>query len=151
MTTIYDVPADELIRKVAQELKEDENISPPDWSMYVKTGVNREFSPLSDDWWFTRCASLLRRIYIDGPVGVSRLRTFYGGRNRKGVRDARFAKGGESIIRGAIHQLEKAGYLGKVREGRVISPKGQSFLDKNAYDVKKEIVKSKRIPELKKY
>lgn len=149
MTTIYDVPADDLISKVAQKLKENEAISKPEWVMFVKTGVNREMPPIQDDWWFTRCASVLRRIYIDGPVGVSRLRSFYGGRNRKGVRDARFAKGSGSVIRNAIQQLEKAGYLKKVKEGRVISPEGQSFMDKTAGEVKSDIEKA--IPGLAKY
>ncbi len=149
MTTVYDVPADEFIRKVAEELKADENITPPEWSALAKTGLNREMPPLSEDWWFVRCASLLRRIYIDGPVGVSRLRSFYGGRNNKGVRDARFVKGSGSVIQEAVQQLEKAGYLRKVKEGRAITPHGVSFLDRNANDVKKELVKS--IPGLSKY
>jgi len=149
MTTVYDVPADDFIRKVASELMENENISPPNWAIFVKTGVNREMPPSQEDWWFTRCASILRRIYIDGPVGVSRLRSFYGGRNRKGVSDARFAKGSGSVIRKAIRQLEKAGYLKKVKEGRSISPKGQSFLDKTAGELKVELEKT--IPGLEKY
>jgi len=149
MTTVYDVPADEFIRKVAEELKADENITPPEWSAFAKTGLDREMPPLSEDWWFFRCASLLRRIYIDGPVGVSRLRSFYGGRNNKGVRDARFVKGSGSVIQEAVQQLEKAGYLRKVKEGRAITPQGMSFLDRNANDVKKELVKS--IPGLSKY
>ncbi|MDY6930964.1 MAG: 30S ribosomal protein S19e [Halobacteriota archaeon] len=149
MTTVYDVPADEIIRKVAEELKSDENITPPEWSLFAKTGLDREMPPISEDWWFVRCASILRRIYMDGPIGVSRLRSFYGGRNRKGVRDARFVKGSGSVIQEAVQQLEKAGYLRKVKEGRAITPKGMSFLDKNANEVKGDLVKS--IPELSKY
>lgn len=149
MATVYDVPAEDLIGNLVLKLKENENINPPEWAIFVKTGVSREMPPSQDDWWFTRCASILRRIYMDGPVGVSRLRSFYGGRNSKGVRDARFARGSGSIIRKAVQQLEKAGYLKKMKEGRVISAEGQSLLDKTAGEVK--INTEKTISGLKKY
>ncbi len=149
MTTIYDVPASALINKAAQQLKNEEHISPPDWSAYVKTGVHKEMSPSSEDWWYVRCASILRRIYIDGPVGVSRLRSFYGGSVNRGSQPERFLKGSGSIIREALQQLEKLGYVKKMKGGKVISPRGQSFLDNIANEVKKELVKE--IPSLEKY
>ena len=149
MTTIYDVPASALINKAAQQLKNEEHITPPDWSAYVKTGVRKEMPPSSEDWWYVRCASILRRIYIDGPVGVSRLRSFYGGSANRGAKPERFLKGSGSIIREALQQLEELGYVKKMKGGRMIAPQGQSFLDNIANDVKKEIVKE--ISGLEKY
>ncbi|MDI6888396.1 MAG: 30S ribosomal protein S19e [Methanocellales archaeon] len=149
MTTVYDVPASELINKVAQRLKKDKKVMPPEWTSYVKTGTHKELSPLNEDWWCTRCASILRRIYIDGPVGVERLRSFYGGRKSRGSKPERFVKGSGSIIREAVQQLEKAGYVRNAKKGRVVSPAGQSFLDNVADEVKKELVKE--IPALEKY
>lgn len=145
--SVYDVPAELLIKRVAEKLKDA--ISPPDWAAFVKTGVNRERAPEQKDWWYTRVASILRRIYMDGPVGIERLRTFYGGRKRRGVRPAHFAKGSGSIIRNALHQLEQLGYVAKTKEGRVITPAGRAFLDKIANEIKKEL--AEKIPELKKY
>ncbi|MFC1787586.1 30S ribosomal protein S19e [Halobacteriota archaeon] len=149
MTTIYDVPASALINKAAEQLKNEEDIIPPDWSVYVKTGVHKEMPPSSEDWWYVRCASVLRRIYIDGPVGVSRLRSFYGGSGNRGSRPAHFLKGSGSIIRAELQQLEKLGYIRKMKSGRVISPQGQSFLDNIANEVKKELVKE--VSGLEKY
>ena len=149
MTTIYDVPASALISKAAQQLKKEEYITPPDWSAYVKTGVHKEMPPSSEDWWYVRCASVLRRIYIDGPVGVSRLRSFYGGSGNRGSRPGHFLKGSGSIIRAELKQLEKLGYVRKMKGGRVISPPGQSFLDNIANEVKKELVKE--VSGLEKY
>ena len=68
MSTVYDVPADVLINHVAEELKKNDNVSAPKWSNLVKTGVHKERKPENRDWWFIRSASLLRRVYIDGPV-----------------------------------------------------------------------------------
>ncbi|RLG22549.1 30S ribosomal protein S19e [Methanosarcinales archaeon] len=150
MVTVYDVPADRLIKRTAEKLKEEGIVEKPEWIDFVKAGVHKELPPTDPDWWYIRCASLLRRIYIDGPVGVSRLRTYYGGRyRRKGTVPPRFAKGSGSIIREALQQLEKAGLVKKVEGGRAITPKGQSYLDNIAYEIMKELVKER--PELSKY
>lgn len=115
----------------------------------MKTGVHREFSPHDPDWWYVRCASLLRRLYVDGQVGVSRLRTYYGGRHRRGVRPPKFAKGSGSVIRHALQQLEAAGLVVSTERGRAISPKGRSLLDNVAYEVMQEILVERS--ELKRY
>ena len=60
MVTVYDVPAEQLILKTAQKLKENDKIVPPDWAEFVKTGRHTERAPSQDDWWYTRAASILR-------------------------------------------------------------------------------------------
>ena len=145
MTTVFDVPADLLIKKVAEEFKENDKINSPAWSNFVKTGVHKERKPENADWWYVRCASIIRRVYMDGPVGVMSLRTFYGGKKDRGVTPEVFRKGSGAIIRNALHQLEDAGYVEKVEGGRVVSPQGRSFLDKTAGEVIKDI------PELAKF
>lgn len=142
MTTVYDVPAEMLINNVAQKLKNDQKVKPPEWTRFAKTGAHKELSPDNANWWFVRCASILRRIYIDGPVGVSRLRSFYGGRHRNGVKPVHFSKGSGSIAREALQQLEKAGFVKTQKTGRIVSPVGQSFLDDAANEVKLELIKS---------
>lgn len=150
MTTVYDVPAKSIIDRLAQKLKENTEIQPPKWAAFVKTGVSRELSPNEKDWWFKRCASVMRRVYIDGPVGISRLRSFYGGKHRKGVKQAHFAKGSGSVVRHALHQLEKAGLVVRTqKEGRKVSPGGARLLDNVSNEVKTEI--EKQVPELAKY
>jgi small subunit ribosomal protein S19e len=100
--------------------------------------VHRQLPPAQPDWWYTRCASVLRRIYIDGPVGVQRLRSLYGGRRNRGVRPDRHERAGGAIIRNSLQQLEKAGYVKSVKEGRVVTPAGMSFLDKVATEMVSE-------------
>ncbi len=145
MTTVYDVPADTLIKRVAEKLKEMPEFTPPEWAKFVKTGVHKERAPEQDDWWWIRVASIFRKVYIDGPVGIERLRTAYGGRKNRGVKPEKFRKGSGSIIRKALQQLENAGFVTKTKEGRIVTPKGRSFLDKIATEIKNEI------PELAKY
>ncbi|UJG42634.1 MAG: 30S ribosomal protein S19e [Candidatus Heimdallarchaeum endolithica] len=148
MPSAYDVPADKLILRIAEELKNNPNIQPPEWALYSKTGVHKENIPVQKDWWYIRAASILRKIYLKGPIGVSRLRVIYGGKHRRGVRREHFAKGSGSIIRKIIQQLEKANYIqkktdhlkkGKAIYGRIISPEGQSFVDRISAEIKREI------------
>ncbi len=149
MATVYDVPADLLIQRVAEKLKEMEEFKPPEWAAFVKTGVHKERAPEQPDWWYIRVAAIFRKVYTDGPVGIERLRTVYGGRKRRGVEPPKFRKGSGSIIRKALQQLEKAGFVRQTSEGRVVTPQGRSFLDKTAAELKRELVKE--IPALEKY
>jgi len=63
----------------------------------VKTGVHKELPPSSNDWWYTRCAAVLRKIYTDGPVGIERLRSVYGGKKNNGSTPDHKAKGSGSL------------------------------------------------------
>lgn len=149
MATVYDVPANILIERVAEKLKEMEQFKPPEWAKFVKTGAHKERSPEQPDWWYYRVASVFRKVYTDGPVGIERLRTAYGGRKNRGVKPEEFRKGSGSIVRKALQQLESAGFVAKTDEGRVVTPQGRSFLDKISAEIKKEL--EKEIPALAKY
>jgi len=76
---------------------------------------------------------------MNGPVGVSRLRTHYGGRNNRSVKKGHFRKASGKVIRTALLQLEQAGYVlnpEKGKKGRLISPTGQKLLDNVAHEIK---------------
>jgi small subunit ribosomal protein S19e len=124
-----------------EELKKIDEIKPPEWAIFVKTGVHKKLPPKQEDWWYIRTASILRRIYLDGPIGVERLRTFYGGRKDRGHKPERFRKAGGNIIRTSLQQLEKAGLVEKNKDtkkrGRIITERGKSLLNKVAIEAKK--------------
>lgn len=136
MTTIYDVDVNELIEKAAEELKKIKEISPPQWAIFAKTGIHKQRPPAKSDWWYFRCAAILRVVYLLGPVGTAKLRVRYGGKKRRGYQPPTFKKGSGSVIRKALQQLEKAGLIfqavKKGHKGRIITPKGKSFMDKIA-------------------
>ena len=138
MTTVYDVPADKLISRVAAELKEKPEITAPEWAAFAKTGAHKGMPPEDPDWWYTRTAAVLRRVYVDGPVGVERMRSVYGGSKNRGSKPNKTVKGSGSILRKAVQQLEAAGYIAKQKSGRVVTPAGASFLDGVAYSIVSE-------------
>ena len=152
MTTLYDVPADDLIEALAETLAEEESIEQPEWLEFVKTGADRELPPEQDDFWERRAASLLRKVAIDGPVGIGSLETEYGsakqGSTRYRVRPRKSADGSGNIIRTALQQLADAGYVEVAEgEGRQVTSEGHSLLDETAEDV----MDSLDDPELQRY
>jgi small subunit ribosomal protein S19e len=151
MTTAYDIPADILINRLSRYIKESiDEVDSPTWAGYVKTGSHTERAPHSSDWWYVRSASMLRKLYMKGPIGVSRMRKEYGGRKRRGSKPAHFQKAGGKIIRTIFQQLEDAELAEKAGiKGRMISSKGKSMLDALASQIKDELDRER--PDLKKY
>ncbi|XGI82897.1 30S ribosomal protein S19e [Halorutilales archaeon Cl-col2-1] len=146
MVTLYDVPGDKMVSRVAEELKDVDEVEPPEWAEFAKTGEHKELPPEESDWWYTRTASIIRKVYTEGPIGVSRLSKEYGGSKNNGSAPAHHERGSRNIIRTALQQLEDAGYVETVEaEGRRVSGEGRSFLDGVAEDVASEI------PELEQY
>ena len=136
MVTVYDVPPEKLIERTAVKLKEFDAIQAPEWALYAKTGRHKERSPVQEDWWYTRSASILRKIYIKGPIGTSRLAADYGGFADRGSKSNKAVGGSGSIARKCVMQLEASGLVVKdSTRGRVVSPKGRSLLDNLAKEV----------------
>ena len=149
MAKVYDVPADKLIGRLAEILKK-EDIPAPSWTPFVKTGSHADKPPQDREWWHTRCASLMRKIYLNGPIGINELRKDYGGGKPHGYGAAHHRDAGGAIIRNAIHGLEKLGYIEKVeKKGRVISKQGMQKLDKLSTEILNELIVEN--PQLKVY
>ncbi|MEM3839483.1 MAG: 30S ribosomal protein S19e [Candidatus Micrarchaeaceae archaeon] len=136
MANVLEVDASEFIVKAADKLKAS-NIKKPAYVDLVKTGAGRERPPLSQDFWYTRCASILRQVYLNGPIGVSALRTRYGNRKRHVVHSHHHFRAGGSIIKDAFDALEMLGYIKKTGQGRVMTPAGRSFVDKVSNEIQR--------------
>ncbi|MHA1884341.1 MAG: 40S ribosomal protein S19 [Promethearchaeota archaeon] len=135
--SIYVVQAGKFIEVIAEKLREFPEISPPEGLEFWKTAFFKELAPSdSESFWYIRCASILRKIKKFGPIGVSKLRKFYGGKNKKGRGLHHSAKGSGKIIRVALQQLEKANLIVlKEKQGRIVTPEGLSLLERTAYEI----------------
>lgn len=134
MVTVYDVDGRKLIAKTALALEEQKVLQPPEWSRFVKSGVCAERLPEQKNWWFIRGAAMLRKLYIKGPIGVRELRKEFGKKKNMGSRPSRVYKTSGSVTRKILQQLQKAGYIVKLEKnkrslGRIVSPKGRTFID----------------------
>ena len=131
---VYEMPANEYNTKLAEALKQIEEIKEPEWAMYIKTGVAKQRPPQEKDFWYKRTASILRQIYTHDVVGVNRLRTRYGSKQNRGMKPEKFKKSSGKIIRTILQQCEKARLLKKSNEpkkraGRKITDEGKQLLE----------------------
>ncbi len=149
MVTVYDVPPNKLVEDVSKKLKDMDNIESPGWAPYVKTGIHKEKAPLEEDWWYVRVSAILRSVYTKGPVGISKLRGKYGGKQERGSKPSKVAKGSGSVVRTALKQLENENLVKKEKKGRIITSEGQALLDNTAYEILKKMAEDD--PELTKY
>ncbi len=148
--TIYDVDPQIVINNLAKDLKEI--IKQPEWTPYVKTGNHKQRPPADKEWFFTRAAAILRTVALQGPIGVSKLRTKYGGKKNRGYKPEKFVKGSGNIVRKALQELDKAGLTVQaekgVHKGRIATPKGMKMLAKAGFkDTTKDVVKASKSKE----
>ena len=138
MTTLYDAGVKAVIPELTKELKSIKELTPPEWSKFVKTGTSKERAPTQENWWYIRTASILCNVYKFGPVGVERLRTKYGGRKNMGCKKEKFKKGSGKIIRTILAQLESAKLVEKTKKGKVgrkVTSAGQKLVDAVSFKV----------------
>jgi small subunit ribosomal protein S19e len=144
MASIRSVDPQRLVKAVAQRMESEKLVSPPEWSSFVKTGAHALRPPDAKNWWFARSAAVLRKVAVWQPVGVGKLRSWFGGKKRRGVRPEHHYRAGGKIIRTVLQQLESAGLVKKAGKGRVVTPKGQQFLDKSAAVVSRMPVEERK-------
>jgi small subunit ribosomal protein S19e len=130
--TVKDVPADVFISGFADHLKKTGKVAEPQWADIVKTASFKQLPPQNPDWFFVHAASLARRVYIRGDLGVGASAKIYGGKNRRGGGHNHFGKGARGMNRNIFQQLEKAGFVAKSKNtkgGRRITSAGRRELD----------------------
>jgi small subunit ribosomal protein S19e len=132
MTDVRSIEPGKYNLKLAEALKEIPEFKKPEWVDFVKTSTHKIRTTADTDFWYKRSASILRQIYINGIVGVQRLRTRYGGRKNRGMEPARFVRGGGKIIRTILQQADAAGLTEKSKSkkaGRQLTKKGKDLLE----------------------
>jgi len=136
--TVKDVSSQEFIAAYAKYLKKSGKVELPKWADIVKTAAFKELAPYDPDWYYIRAASIARRIYLRGGVGVGAFRKVYGGSKHNGSRPSHFSYASGSIIRHILKQLEQLKVIEKdPKGGRRISQTGQRDLDRIAGQVVK--------------
>merc|ERR550525_1803232 len=131
VVTVKDVEADKFITAFAQHLKRQGRFEIPKWADVVKTGKNKELPPNDPDWLYVRTASMVRKIYIRGGIGVGAFRKVYGGQKRRGTCTNIYTKASGKIARYVLQQLEEMGLVEQDEDngGRRITKEGQRELD----------------------
>ncbi|XP_034107080.1 40S ribosomal protein S19a-like [Drosophila albomicans] len=134
--TVKDIDQHEVTKAVAAFLKKSGKLKVPEQMDLIKTAKYKELAPTDPDWFYVRCASILRHLYYRSPAGVGALTKVYGGRKRRGVHPSRFCRSSEGAIRKALQALEQARFIEKHHEGgRSLSSIGRRDLDRIANQI----------------
>ena len=132
MADIRSIDPQEFNAKLANALKEFDELKKPIWLDFVKSGTSK-VRPIADvEFWHKRAASILKQAYVRKVIGVNRLRTRYGGRKDRGMQPPEFRPSSGKIIRLILQQSEKAGLLEKSKSkkaGRQLTLKGKQLLE----------------------
>jgi len=127
------VEAQKLVLALSKELKAAKLVDMPDWARFVKTGAHRERVPSNPDWWYIRAASILRTVAEKGPIGTSKLRARYGGRQNRGYAPDKFREASGKIIRTILQQLESSRLIKQdasgAHKGRMATGDGHKLLN----------------------
>lgn len=108
----------------------------PEQMDIIKTAKFKELSPDDPDWFYVRCASILRHLYHRSPAGVGSITKIYGGRKRNGVHPSHFCRSADGAARKALQALEGMKLIEKGPEGgRKLTPQGQRDLDRIANQI----------------
>ncbi|XP_001358783.2 40S ribosomal protein S19b [Drosophila pseudoobscura] len=141
--TVKDVDQHVLTKVLSAFLKKSGKITVPEKADYIKTGKFKETAPTEQDWFYTRCASIMRHLYFRSPAGVAAFTKVYSGRKRKGVQPSKYCRSSDGCIRMAFHALETARMIEKHPEGgRKLTPAGQRDMDRLANQI---VVKQRKV------
>ncbi|KAL3568053.1 hypothetical protein D5086_030704 [Populus alba] len=131
--SVKDVSPHEFVKAYSAHLKRSGKIELPLWTDIVKTGTFKELAPYDPDWYYVRAASMARKIYIRGGLGVGAFRRIYGGSKRNGSRPPHFCKSSGSVARHILQQLQNVNIIDiDPKGGRRITSSGQRDLDQVA-------------------
>ncbi|KAB1211505.1 40S ribosomal protein S19-3 [Morella rubra] len=105
----------------------------PEWADIVKTARFKELAPYDPDWYYVRAASMARKIYLRGGLGVGSFQRIYGGSQRNGSRPPHFCKSSGAVARHILQQLQAMNIVDvDAKGGRKITSTGQRDLDQVA-------------------
>ncbi|KAG8034542.1 hypothetical protein G9C98_007618 [Cotesia typhae] len=145
---LKDIPQDKAVKGIAFFLKKTGKLRVPDWVDIVKTGRHKELAPYDPDWYYTRCAALIRHIYFRSPVGVGAVRKIFGGRKRNGTHPSHFCESAGGIARKALQSLEQLKLIEKTPlGGRKLTSQGRRDLDRIAAQIKAKCKKQMKLQE----
>ncbi|XP_026477987.1 40S ribosomal protein S19a-like [Ctenocephalides felis] len=135
--TLKDVEQDKVVKAIAVFLKKSGKLKVPEHMDLVKTAIFKELAPYDPDWFYVRCAALVRHIYIRSPIGVGSVAKVFGGRKRNGVSPSHFHKSSGGIARKALQALESLKLVEKHPDGgRKLTVQGRRDLDRIAAQVR---------------
>ena len=135
--TLRDVSANKWIRAMAQHLKQSGKLFVPSCTELVKQSHGNQRAPQNPDWYFYRCAAVLRRIYVRPGTGYGGLSKAFAIKKNNGSRPEKTVRASTGLLHWACRSLEGLKLIGKGKEsGRILTKDGRRKCDAIAFNVK---------------
>ena len=114
--TVKDVPAQDFVTALAGHFKKTQKLTVPAYHDLIKTATYKELCPQDPDWYYVRAASVARKIYLRGGIGVGAFQKIYGGAKSNGSRRPHFAKAAAGIHRNILQALTEIDLVAKKKD-----------------------------------
>uniref|UniRef100_A0A146LKB3 40S ribosomal protein S19 n=1 Tax=Lygus hesperus TaxID=30085 RepID=A0A146LKB3_LYGHE len=134
--TLKDVNAWRWIKVAARHFKQEGKLFVPNCTEIVKTAHGRERAPQNTDWYYIRCAAVLRAIYLRPGVGYGGLSKRFASKKNYGSRPEHTVRAAQGLLHWSCKSLTKLGLVESgIKSGQRITKKGRKFADSLAFQV----------------
>ncbi|CAG9578028.1 40S ribosomal protein S19-like protein [Leishmania major strain Friedlin] len=134
--TLKDVSAWRWIKTAARHFKQEGKIFVPNCTEIMKSSHGRERAPQNPDWYYIRCAAVLRAIYLRPGVGYGGLSKRFGNKKNYGSRPEHTVTSSTGPLHWACKSLTKLGLVEPgAQSGQRLTRKGHKFADSLAFQV----------------
>ncbi|RNF03981.1 putative ribosomal protein S19 [Trypanosoma rangeli] len=134
--TLKDVHAWRWIKTCAKYLKQEGKIMVPNCTEIVKTSHGRERAPQNPDWYYVRCAAVLRALYLRPGEGYGGLSKRFSIKKNRGSRPEITTRASRGLLHWSCKSLTKLGLVEKCTEsGHRLTRRGRKVSDTLAFQV----------------
>ena len=133
--TIRDVRAGRWVKTMAAHFKQEGKIFVPNCTELMKTSHGRERAPQNADWYYIRCAAVLRAIYLRPGTGYGGMSKRFGNKKNRGSQPEITTKSSRGLLHWCCRSLEGLKLVAKGKEsGRVVTKEGRKKADTIAFN-----------------
>lgn len=135
--TLRDVNAWRWIKSAARHFKQEGKLFVPNCTELVKSSHGRERAPQNQDWYYIRCAAILRALYLRPGEGYGGLSKRFASKKNNGSRPEHGVRACKGLLHWGCKSLTQLGLVEPGAEsGQRLTKKGKKFVDGVAFLVK---------------
>ena len=128
--TMRDVSSWKWVRAMAAHFKQEGKLFVPSCTELIKTSHGRDRAPQNPDWYYIRCAAVLRRIYMRPGTGTGGLSKPFGNKKNRGSQPEITTRAARGLLHWCCKSLEGLKLIQKGKtSGRCVSKLGRQKAD----------------------
>ncbi|EAN88197.1 putative ribosomal protein S19 [Trypanosoma cruzi] len=134
--TMKDVHPWRWVKLCSQHFKQEGKLMVPNCTEIVKSSHGRERAPQNPDWYYIRCAAILRAVYMRPGVGYGGLSKRFSSKKNRGSRPEITVRASKGLLHWGCKSLTKLGLIEKCESsGHRITKNGRKLADAIAFKV----------------